>query len=125
MLTGRLPLREGARDAVFVIGVDADQLAARIRDRDDAPALISMEKALVGGACTFILHDRIVGTGPVDVTALERIGRVILRDHVHPVIGKARDRSARDGGVGLIQPPKRIIGKVHLTDVAAIRFSDV
>lgn len=77
-------------DAIFVILVRRDARACAVAHRDDAPAFIGVEEALVRRASTFIPDYWLVLSGTVNIPPRHAVARPApLGDHLIPNIIKA------------------------------------
>jgi hypothetical protein len=98
------------RCSLFVIFVRRDARACAVRHRDDAPAFVSVEEALVGQGRALIPRQRLIHAGAVNVAAFEQIRAVIFRDQVCPVIQEPRRHPAPRC---FIKPQRRIIAQAY------------
>ena len=95
--------------AVFVVGVDADQRAVDVGDRDHASALVGRIEAVEARArpVAGVFHHRLAGRR-IEHVALQHIARsVIFGDGVPAVVGELRRRRAAH----LRQPQQRIVSE--------------
>ena len=82
--------------AKFVVGVDAEQGAGAVGDRDDAAALVGAEELAVGSARALVPDDRVVASSGEHEPTLQRVAAVIFGDGVGAVIGKVGRGRATD-----------------------------
>ena len=105
----------GIGDAIGVIGVDLDHIAARIGDRGDAALPVGKHVAAIGSVhrAAVIPDQRLIDPVPVDIAVDHGARAVVFRDQRIAVIEEARHPAAA-AIVGLVEPAQRIIFKLRI-----------